>query len=265
MFQILFILFFTSISYINASIYKIIPPCSYCETLETKLLSTTRETEFFELLEVDTVNLDSENKWNLDKSKNPHRLKINYKDSFNIYFEKLLIIEEEVNKYNHRIDFELDPKLLTLYLYTPSANGLSKRDFKLAFGISKAMSEKNNNNNNNDDDDDDNDDDDDKEKKLSFSKIEQALAAQSPEWQAYSMGGRNISKNVSCSSFSEAIAIITAISSFSELEDELQKFYYTEGLITITLQRQISKSVYQSTLDLAINIDQLILNLRNNA
>ncbi|MBL4588023.1 hypothetical protein JKY79_01630, partial [Candidatus Babeliales bacterium] len=77
--------------------------------------------------------------------------------------------------------------------------------------------------------------------------------------------GRNISKNVSCSSFSEAIAIITAISSFSELEDELQKFYYTEGLITITLQRQISRSVYQSTLDLAINIDQLILDLKNNA
>lgn len=257
--------------------YKIIPPCSLCKFTESTVLKPEAETDSFTELLYLTRNMNShqtlptnesnnqdqndqeeetdENvknpeKWKLDKKQYPRKLRINYKDFFDVYFKRLSIIEKVSNEQKLWPEIKITPKLMTLYLYTPSAKGLSRKDFKVAYELSKAMSEKPIHS--------------DYSKGISVKStrltIDQTLFLlfhNAPNWNFTFLGGRSLSRLFNFKTFSETINFIQNIKLFPELEFQLNSIYLTEKTALITLKQQISKTVHQETVDFAIKIDKL--------
>lgn len=253
--------------------YKIIPPCSLCKQKETKLLkddAIEKETE--NLLksindldhsneEEDNQNNNSEdseedseknNKWHVDKNGGIKRLKINYKNKFDVYFKKILIIKEIAESFGHILDIQIKPTLMTLYLYTPSAKGITRRDFKLAYALSKAMSEEKPHSDN-------------PSKKLpkgtrlTLNATELLLFSTLPAWKLSLSGGRNITRTFTTDSFAHGMNIIYQLSTLSDLEFELKSLYFSQNRLTIIIQRQIGKTVYAETVAFTKTLDQLLL------
>jgi pterin-4a-carbinolamine dehydratase len=257
----------------SISPYKIIPPCSLCKQKETKILKDDAiEKECDNLIksindldhsdeEEDNQNNNSEdsegdsednNKWHVDKNAGIKRLKINYKNKFDVYFKKILIIKEIAEKWGHTLDIQIKPTLMTLYLYTPSAKGISRRDFKIAYDISKAMSEKKPHSDN-------------PSRKLpkgtrlTLNATDLLLFSTLPAWKLSLSKGRNITRTFTTNSFAHGMDMIYQLSTLSDLEFELKSLYFSQNKLTIIIQRQIGKTVYAETVAFAKTLDQLLL------
>ncbi len=258
----------------SISKYKIIPPCSLCKQKETKLLKDDEIEKESESLLRSINNLDhsneeednesnssedsegdteSNNKWHLDNNSGIRRLKINYKNKFDVYFKKILIIKEVAKKWEHTLDIQIKPKLMTLYLYTPASKGITRRDFKVAYDISKAMSE---NNPHSDNPSKKNP----KGSRLTLDATSLLLFSYLPSWKLSLSGGRNITRTFTTSSFAHGMDVLYLLRTLSDLEFELKSLYFSQNRLTVTIQRQIGKTVYAETVSFARALDQLVLN-----
>lgn len=247
--------------------YKIIPPCSLCAQQDTVLLKSKDEESSFSDLERkiellgyedndnqehnEEENEEESTKWKIDKKSHTYKLKINYKDNFDVYFKRLPIINEVSEKEKIWPEIRITPKLMTLFLYTPTTNGLSRKDFRCAYEISKAMSEKKPKTDNKPKTTQ-------KSTRMTIDQIQFSLFKNAPLWNITFLGGRKISRTLSFNSFADAIHCVETLTMFSELEIQLDEIYISNRSVKITLQRKEGNSVYAETVALAIKIEALL-------
>lgn len=258
----------TSIA-VDNNIYKNIPLCSLCSSNNNEKLlkndqlnneikkmaswNQPQEDEFISIVDNEDDDSKENGSWSVETRSSYKRLKIRYKGTFDVSIKRFLLVKQIAYQFAKNPEVHLNLKRMMLYISTPSAKGITKKDFEMAYALKKIIS-------------------DNKihtvyspgfvprQTRLSLDTTKTLVNTSIPDWSFQLTGGRNISKTFSCTSFEHAALFVLALGNIKELLPQLKEISLIENSVKIVLQAQSQKTVHQET----ITVAQLLNTAFNN-